>query len=235
MGMESWDYFFLPQHLKMWLLVFLLAECLREGFHNLSLWPSLGNTPPPWSSLSFSLLWLPAVSPDKSEGGCYLCLSFLVSFKFLRFVTRLLLILEKFCDYPSNISFSPLSSSSPSGMPSMSVLDLLILFHLLEALYCRGVFLKIHSYFFLSFLPVFQFWKFPLTYLSSHWLFKWLCQIYFCALWRISLFLLLSFWFLASKCYFILSSSFPLCWNYLSNSAFPIFSIRTCITPLKRM
>ena len=52
----------------------------------------------------------------------------------------------------------------------MSVLDLLILFHLLEALYCRGVFLKIPSYFFfsLSFLPVFQFGKFPLTYLNSH-------------------------------------------------------------------
>ena len=32
----------------------------------------------------------------------------------------------------------------------MSVLDLLILFHLLEALYCRGVFLKIPSY---SFFP----------------------------------------------------------------------------------
>lgn len=89
--------------------------------------------------------------------------------------------------------------------------------------------------FFLSFSPVFQFGKFPLTYLNSHWLFKWLCQIYFCALWRISLFLLLSFWLLALKCYFILSSSFPLCWNYLLNSAFPIFSIRTCITPLKRM
>lgn len=148
MGMESWDYCFLPQHLKMWLLVFLLPECLREGFHNLSLWPSLRNTPTPWRSLSFSLLWLPAVLPDKSGGGCCLCLSFLASFKFLRFVTCLLLILEKFCDYPSNISFSPLSSSSPYGIPSMSVL--LILFHLLEALYCRGVFLKIHSYFFFS-------------------------------------------------------------------------------------
>ena len=55
MGMEFWDDFFLLQHLKMWLLVFLLAECLREGFHNMSLWPSLGNTPQLLDSLWVSL------------------------------------------------------------------------------------------------------------------------------------------------------------------------------------